>query len=160
TKAELAFLLSDSGVRVLFVTPHLGDRDYVADLSALIPEAVSATPGAWRSPRFPKLETLVVIGENAPRGWLTYQAVVSAKPPSDVLPPGESAAANDDAFVLYTSGSSSTPKAVRLSHHGVIENGFNIGERQGLRPGDRVLLAPPLFWSYGSANALPAALTH
>ena len=47
-----------------------------------------------------------------------------------------------------------------LSHGGIIENGFNIGERQGYRPDDRVLLAPPLFWSYGSANAMSATLTH
>src|SRR5205807_8096296 len=37
---------------------------------------------------------------------------------------------------------------------------FNIGEREGLTPGDRVLLAPPLFWSYGSANAMLATMTH
>jgi fatty-acyl-CoA synthase len=29
-----------------------------------------------------------------------------------------------------------------------------------LGPDDRVLLAPPLFWSYGAANALPATLSH
>jgi len=49
---------------------------------------------------------------------------------------------------------------VPLSHGGIIENGFNIGERQGYTNDDRVLLAPPLFWSYGSANALSAVLTH
>src|SRR6185295_13550254 len=64
------------------------------------------------------------------------------------------------ALVLYTSGSTAHPKAVPLTHRGIIENGFNIGERQGLRPGDRVLLSPPLFWSYGSANAMGATLTH
>jgi fatty-acyl-CoA synthase len=42
----------------------------------------------------------------------------------------------------------------------MIENGFNIGERQGLVPGDRVLVSIPLFWSYGAVNALPATLTH
>ena len=47
-----------------------------------------------------------------------------------------------------------------LLHHAIVENGFNIGERQGLHPGDRVLLSPPLFWSYGSANAMLATLTH
>src|SRR5206468_440468 len=66
----------------------------------------------------------------------------------------------DDALILYTSGSSARPKAVRLRHGAVIENGFNIGERMHLGPDDRVLLAPPLFWSYGAANALPATLTH
>ena len=66
----------------------------------------------------------------------------------------------DDAIVIYTSGSSSRPKSVPLSHRGIIENGFAIGERQGYNQADLVLLAPPLFWSYGSANALSAAMTH
>jgi fatty-acyl-CoA synthase len=62
--------------------------------------------------------------------------------------------------VIYTSGSSARPKSVPLAHLGIVENGFNIGERQGYGPDDRVLLPPPLFWSYGSANAMAAALTH
>ncbi len=70
------------------------------------------------------------------------------------------ASAADDALILYTSGSSARPKAVRLQHYAVIENGFNIGERMGLGTDDRVLLAPPLFWAYGACNALPATLSH
>jgi fatty-acyl-CoA synthase len=49
---------------------------------------------------------------------------------------------------------------VPLAHDGIIENGFNIGERQGYTQADRVLLPPPLFWSYGSANAMAAVMTH
>ena len=76
------------------------------------------------------------------------------------LAPGEGASAADPLVILYTSGSSNRPKAVPLDHFGTIENGFNIGERQGLVPGDRVLVSVPLFWSYGAVNALPAAITH
>ncbi len=47
-----------------------------------------------------------------------------------------------------------------LAQYGIVENGFHIGERMGLTPADRVLVAPPLFWSYGSANAMSATLTH
>jgi fatty-acyl-CoA synthase len=63
-------------------------------------------------------------------------------------------------YILYTSGSTATPKGVTLAHRGVIENGFGIGERQHLTAEDRLWLAVPLFWSFGSANALPAILTH
>jgi fatty-acyl-CoA synthase len=66
----------------------------------------------------------------------------------------------DIAYVLYTSGSTATPKGVTLAHGGVVANGFDIGERMRLTGADRVWLAVPLFWSFGSANALPALLTH
>jgi len=66
----------------------------------------------------------------------------------------------DVALVLYTSGSTATPKGVTLAHGGVLDNGFDIGERQRLTPADRLWLSVPLFWSFGSANALPAILTH
>ncbi|MCB1744748.1 MAG: long-chain fatty acid--CoA ligase, partial [Gammaproteobacteria bacterium] len=71
-----------------------------------------------------------------------------------------SASATDSVVLLYTSGSSNRPKCVPLQQFGAIENGFNIGERQGLRAGDRVLVSVPLFWSYGAVNALPAVLSH
>jgi fatty-acyl-CoA synthase len=49
---------------------------------------------------------------------------------------------------------------VTLAHGPLIANGYDIGERQHLRAGDRLWLAVPLFWSFGSANALPAIMTH
>src|SRR5204862_2410384 len=45
-------------------------------------------------------------------------------------------------------------------HGDVIANGFDIGERLHLGAADRLWRAVPLFWSFGSANALPAILTH
>jgi fatty-acyl-CoA synthase len=66
----------------------------------------------------------------------------------------------DPCVILYTSGSTATPKGVVLRHGSLIENGFGIGERQHLTAADRVWLAVPLFWSFGSANALPAIMTH
>jgi fatty-acyl-CoA synthase len=66
----------------------------------------------------------------------------------------------DPCVILYTSGSTATPKGVVLHHGSLIANGFGIGERMRLTAADRVWLAVPLFWSFGSANALPALVTH
>src|SRR5262249_57949624 len=63
-------------------------------------------------------------------------------------------------YILYSSGSTAAPKGVTLAHGPLIANGFDIGERMHLGAGDRVWLAVPLFWSFGSANALPAIMTH
>jgi fatty-acyl-CoA synthase len=149
---ELRWLLEDSELRLLIALGRFGGQDFLADLRALVPEA--ERDGAWRSAAFPQLQDIVLLGEDAAPGMLRY-----ADFGADGAP-GEDVDADAPALVIYTSGSSSTPKAVPLTHRGMIENGFNIGERQGYRPGDRVLLAPPLFWSYGSANAMCATFTH
>jgi fatty-acyl-CoA synthase len=137
---ELDHLLADSGVKVLIALDRFGEQDFAADLCALAPSA-----------------EIVLIGDDAPPDWHSYATFANTAVTRST---GVGAAPEDDAIVIYTSGSSSRPKAVPLGHRGIIENGFAIGGRQGYTPDDRVLLAPPLFWSYGSANAMAATLTH
>jgi fatty-acyl-CoA synthase len=147
TRDELAFLLADSEIGALVAVARFGEQDFAASLAELAPTC-------------PRLRFVVMLGGDPRPGWLDYGDFRDRAPPLAPLPPGEGASAADDALILYTSGSSARPKAVRLQHSALIENGFNIGERMALTPDDRVLLAPPLFWAYGATNALPAALTH
>jgi fatty-acyl-CoA synthase len=67
---------------------------------------------------------------------------------------------DDVAYILYTSGTTSTPKGVQLQHRGLIENMFAIGERQHLSPDDRMWMGISLFWGFGCENALLAVMTH
>jgi fatty-acyl-CoA synthase len=156
TRSELDFLIRDSEIKLLVSAARLGDRDYAADLAELLPELVLGQS----SPRFPKLGAILLLEALESDVFGRFEALLGDDTGTKDLAPGVTAGAGDDALILYTSGSSATPKAVRLKHFGVVENGFNIGERMGLGPTDRIFLSAPLFWSYGSANALPAALTH
>lgn len=67
---------------------------------------------------------------------------------------------DDIAYILYTSGTTATPKGAQLCHGGIVENGFHIGERMHLSEADRVWTGISLFWAFGCMNALPAAMTH
>jgi fatty-acyl-CoA synthase len=157
TPDELDWLMQDSAVRVLIALDRFGDNDYSAALRRFVPEA--APGNRWRSSRYPALRDIILLGDGAADGFIPYDRLLSGSPMRRAAP-GIGPGAADDAIIIYTSGSSSRPKSVPLSHGGIIENGFNIGERQGYGADDRVLLAPPLFWSYGSANAMSATLTH
>ena len=150
TEDELDWLLRDSGASTLIALDRFGENDFASALRRLVPEADAGV--RRRSARYPALRDIVLLGDDYDR--------LRAAAPMGRQAPGAGPGAADDAIIIYTSGSSSRPKSVPLSHSGIIENGFNVGERQGYCPDDRVLLAPPLFWSYGSANAMSATFTH
>lgn len=150
TRQELDFLFRDSGIAFLFSLAALGERDFAADIAA----SIAAQPDL----RLRAGAVVVIDADDTP--FASWETFLDEATPLSPLAPGEGPSAPDDAYVLYTSGSTSWPKGVRLQHFGMVENGFNIGERQGLGPGDRVFLSAPLFWSYGGANAMPAAFSH
>src|SRR6516164_1799994 len=72
---------------------------------------------------------------------------------------GEEFASNaDDAFILLTSGSTSRPKTVPLTHASVCLSAFNVGTAIELAARDRLLSVLPLFHGHGLISGLLAAL--
>ncbi len=64
--------------------------------------------------------------------------------------------AGDTWYLLYTSGTTGTPKAVVYTFGMALANAINIGSATGLRAGDRTLCALPLFHTAGiNLHALP-----
>ncbi len=55
----------------------------------------------------------------------------------------------DLALLLSTSGSTGSPKLVRLSHRNVVSNARAIGELLALSPADRAITTLPLHYCYG-----------
>jgi fatty-acyl-CoA synthase len=148
TASELEFLINDSRIRWLFLIERFGAQEFAGNVSTMMTDG-----------KTPELDTCVLIGGPAHFPMQSYDDLGGGESLLARLP-GEGASAADPLVILYTSGSSNRPKAVPLDHFATIENGFNIGERQGLVRGDHVLISIPLFWSYGAVNALPATLSH
>jgi fatty-acyl-CoA synthase len=163
TPRELGWALEHSGAAVLVTMEAFRGRHYLQALHDLCPELARSAPGELRSPRLPRLRTVLAVDERSHDGIFDLRGLVErgTRVSSTALETAQRAVQpRDVAYILYTSGSTATPKGVTLAHGGVIANGFDIGERQRLGPADRLWLAVPLFWSFGSANALPAILTH
>ncbi|HEV2301434.1 MAG TPA: AMP-binding protein [Stellaceae bacterium] len=147
---ELAYMLEHSGAKALVMLESFRGRDFLAALS----EARA---------RLPNLRAVVKLDGRPAAGTLTpaeFLALGRSVEPETLAAAQRAVRPEDIAFILYTSGSTAAPKGVQLAHGPLIQNGFDIGERMHLGPGDRLWLAVPLFWSFGSANALPAIMTH
>ena len=85
--------------------------------------------------------------------WLIALKIFSAKSLASML--GLSTkGGNDEAVLLFTSGSSGNPKGVVLSHKNILSNVTQFGSRLDLDQDDKILGCLPLFHSFGSTVTL------
>ena len=66
--------------------------------------------------------------------------------------------ATDDAFILLTSGTTSRPKTIPLTHASVCLSAYNVGATIALGPQDRLLSMLPLFHGHGLISGVIATL--
>jgi fatty-acyl-CoA synthase len=146
---ELEYVLGHSDASTVIVTERFRGQDY----GAMVGEIRDRLPG---------LHQVVALGA---RGdgvtafddlWSLGAGVTDA----DIDTAQRAVTPDDIAYILYTSGTTSTPKGVQLQHRGLVENMFGIGERQHLTPDDRMWMGISLFWGFGCENALLAVMTH
>src|SRR5512145_1419526 len=153
TARELEYVLGHSDARFLITVDRFLKYNYCALLKELEPHRE----------RLPLLERIVGVGDKLPDGWLRYADLASlgGREPEAAIDAAQRAVEPEDVvYLLYTSGSTSLPKGVQLQHYALIENMWQIGERQRVTEHDRLWLAVSLFWGLGCENALFNVLTH
>ena len=113
-----------------------------------VPQAGEFAPVAWAlqaREMVPDLATVVSVGE-AVSGALRYDDLFDApEPPADLPTP----TAADPFLLLYTSGTTSSPKAVPLNSHQMLGNARAGCAEHGISAGDKVLSAAPFGHLYG-----------
>jgi acyl-CoA synthetase (AMP-forming)/AMP-acid ligase II len=138
TKEEFNFYLSDLGAKVVVVRQGT-DSPVVA---------------AAREQKVPVVELCADEGQQAG----TFTLMASDPPPTLSPVIGGLAAADDVALVLHTSGTTSRPKIVPLSHANVCASAGNIQNTLGLEASDVSLNVMPLFHIHGLMAAVLATL--
>lgn len=131
---EVGFVLADSGAKAIITTRDLREQVPVETLTA--PGYVFIAEGE--------------IGDDLP--WQALRARVAGGMAAADLEPETPAA------IVYTSGTTGTPKGATLSHGNVVFTAQSKQRYLNLRPEDRLLLFLPLFHCFGQNAILNAGL--
>ncbi|HTP64211.1 MAG TPA: AMP-binding protein [Geobacteraceae bacterium] len=161
--AELEYILNQSDSSTLLLVKSFKDTDYVATLNEVVPELRDAEPGNLRCVKLPFLKNVIFIGGPTPSGMIDFTGIMEmGKRVAD----GELAAVeatlapHEVINMQYTSGTTGFPKGVMLTHHNVINNGFNIGECMRFTEMDRLCIPVPFFHCFGCVLGVMACVTH
>ncbi|HEY6873247.1 MAG TPA: AMP-binding protein [Geobacteraceae bacterium] len=161
--AELEYILRQSDSTTLFLVRSFKDTDYVRTLTEVVPELPGAAPGSLSSARLPHLKNVVFIGDETPAGMLDFSRIVEigrGVPDSELHAVEATLDRHEVINMQYTSGTTGFPKGVMLTHHNVVNNGFNIGECMRFTEKDRLCIPVPFFHCFGCVLGVLACVTH
>ena len=121
---ELEYVLDHSDASTLITIDRFRDHDYLAmleEIATRLPKLARVVSlGGERGPGAPELPLDVTPFDQL---WTLGATVSDAE-----LDARQRAVTPEDvAYILYTSGTTSTPKGVQLQHRGLVENMWNIG---------------------------------
>ncbi len=149
---EMAYALRQSRVSTLFLAGTFLNVDFVAMLRGICPGVNTSLP----DPALPDLRRVVVLGADVPRAAVSFDALLAGAS----RPCGPACTPDDVLLIQYTSGTTSFPKGVMLTHANMLGNAWVSGGRIGFRIGDRYHSARPFFHVSGSTLSVLSAVQH
>jgi fatty-acyl-CoA synthase len=145
---ELEYALNKVECRALITADQFKTTHYISILRELAPELDHCEPGALRSARLPHLTTLIHMADTVEPGFYTLDAVRRLGGPAErarLAELSELLQPDDPINIQFTSGTTGSPKAATLTHHGLINNAFFFAEGAGVQEGQRFCNPLPLY---------------
>jgi fatty-acyl-CoA synthase len=161
--SELEYALNKVDCRALITARSFKTSDYLGMLRELAPEIDACAPGRLHSAKLRSLGTLIVIGEGAVPGMLTFTEVAAMAGERHRMELAERSRRlqfDDPINIQFTSGTTGFPKGATLTHHNILNNGFFIGEALRLGDNDRICIPVPLYHCFGMVLGNLACVTH
>jgi fatty-acyl-CoA synthase len=145
---ELRYVLADSGCRVLVSMTGFGGLDYQSMLDGIMP--------GWDSP-MPDGSCRVVLLDTDGRvrpGCLTVAGLAALGDENHGASGGLAATPDDAGDLLYTSGTTGSPKGVVVTHDAVLRTGYASALTRAYQDGRRVLFSLPSYHMFGYIEGL------
>lgn len=151
---EMLYCLKQADVKLLFIADRFLKIDFIGMLRGICPAVDKKLP----DPALPLLHTVVVLGTDVPAGAIGFAGLIAKgaafdeRQLPDVHP--------DDVLLMqFTSGTTSYPKGVMLTHDNMLRNAAYVAARFHLQAKDRYYSARPYYHVAGTTLSLLAALT-
>jgi fatty-acyl-CoA synthase len=130
---ELAFVLRQSGARLLVSAPAFKTSDYRAMIAEVRGECE-------------ELERVVFLDDG---DWAELLAGADDVPHDSLADRMATLTFDDPINIQYTSGTTGFPKGATLSHHNLLNNGYFVAELVAYTEADRVCLPVPFYHCFG-----------
>jgi fatty-acyl-CoA synthase len=149
---EFEYVLRDSECQTLILIEQFKTSKYIDMFYDVFPEAKEQIPGSLRSYKFPYLKNVIVLSEHGQPGMYTSQDVLlQGEDVSDeVLAQRQEELDPDDIInIQYTSGTTGFPKGACLTHHGIVNNAYFVGQNIQFSHKDRLCIPVPFYHCFG-----------
>ncbi len=154
---ELSYVLAQSDAVALITMDRFRDNTYVGMLDSLMPGWVSGELAA----SYPSLRHVVVFSPQGSSGsWRNLDDVIAMAGSAEleaVAVRSQAVGVAQNADILYTSGTTGTPKGVMLTHDMVVRTAYASAYSRGLWRGHRSAFALPMYHVFGAIECLLAA---
>ncbi|WP_328530634.1 AMP-binding protein [Nocardioides sp. NBC_00368] len=139
---ELAYALTQAGIRLLISAPDFKTSDYRSMVAQV-------------SGNCPDLERTVFIGDPE---WAALLEAGAGEALSDHVT--DELSPEDPINIQYTSGTTGYPKGATLSHRNILNNGYFTTETIGFTEHDRLAIPVPFYHCFGMVMGNLGCITH